>query len=549
MPNELIEVFGRLHPAVLHMPFGLLAAVIAAEVWSAVRPSSRARDAAGPLLWLTVLAAAASVVSGITLAKEGTYAPEPVDLHRWLGIAAGALILCSALAHALAPRKVYLTALVLAALTLAPAGHFGGELTHGPGFLLEPLQRAGTNVPTSPRPAVDPETASSPGTDARTPSDTDDSPRPPQGAPALIGADSPGAAVVHAARIFETEIRPILASACVSCHTAGKRPKGRLALDTPEGIAAGGRSGPALIAGDAGMSEIVRRLRLPLEHRDHMPPRDKPQPTEDQIRSIEAWIDAGAAYHGMPDSPAPPRTEPESPPAPEPSSVGAAPARPTPDPAALAALASALVHTEALHAGSGLLRVDAAAVAGTFDDEAAARLLAPLLPCIDSLALARSRLTDRSAELLASMPRLTDLDLRGTAITTGGLAVLARSPSLRRLNLASTGLDDGAADVLAGMPALTHVYLWRSGVSPAAADRLRAARPSLVVDLGESDPPSQAPREAPSLAPVNTVCPVSGGPVDPAYLVVHGGRVIGFCCPKCPSAFWENPSAYVEKLR
>jgi YHS domain-containing protein len=44
------------------------------------------------------------------------------------------------------------------------------------------------------------------------------------------------------------------------------------------------------------------------------------------------------------------------------------------------------------------------------------------------------------------------------------------------------------------------------------------------------------------------VCPVSGSAVDANYRVVFRGRVIGFCCAKCPTQFWANPAQYESKL-
>jgi YHS domain-containing protein len=51
-----------------------------------------------------------------------------------------------------------------------------------------------------------------------------------------------------------------------------------------------------------------------------------------------------------------------------------------------------------------------------------------------------------------------------------------------------------------------------------------------------------------SLAPINTVCPVSGKPVVAQYSVVFDGRVIGFCCPNCPKTFWDDPQTFLAKI-
>jgi YHS domain-containing protein len=41
---------------------------------------------------------------------------------------------------------------------------------------------------------------------------------------------------------------------------------------------------------------------------------------------------------------------------------------------------------------------------------------------------------------------------------------------------------------------------------------------------------------------------VTGKLVDPAYQVVFKGKLVGFCCPKCPEAFWADPTKYESKL-
>src|SRR5262249_46221541 len=149
-------------------------------------------------------------------------------------------------------------------------------------------------------------------------------------------------------------------------------------------------------------SEMLRRLKLPADDDDHMPPSEKPQPTAEEIAAIEKWIAAGAPLDspGAPQwgaaAPTPagdPRTgdggdpAPKAAPASEASALpGVAPA----DPAAIEALRSKLVHVEALAKDSNLLVVSFSAVAkGTGDSEAKA-LLEPILVQVADLTLARS---------------------------------------------------------------------------------------------------------------------------------------------------------------
>jgi YHS domain-containing protein len=50
-----------------------------------------------------------------------------------------------------------------------------------------------------------------------------------------------------------------------------------------------------------------------------------------------------------------------------------------------------------------------------------------------------------------------------------------------------------------------------------------------------------------ALQPVNTLCPVSGKPIDAAYAIVHKGRVIGFCCGECLKQFVDEPGKFEVK--
>src|SRR4051794_39369037 len=55
------------------------------------------------------------------------------------------------------------------------------------------------------------------------------------------------------------EIQALLATSCVSCHT-GAQAAGGLRLDSQAGIAKGGKSGPAVVAGNAAASPLFQRV-------------------------------------------------------------------------------------------------------------------------------------------------------------------------------------------------------------------------------------------------------------------------------------------------
>ncbi|GJQ30937.1 MAG: hypothetical protein HBSAPP03_28210 [Phycisphaerae bacterium] len=520
--NDLFATLGRFHPVVLHVPIGLLVGVVVLEI-AARRHPDRFAPARTMLAWLLVLAAAFAIGTGLLLQQEPGYGGETLTLHLWTGVGFGVGTLlfaawCSLGGHA-RPNAAGLARalLLLPVLGLGiAAGHLGGTLTHGENFLTAHL---------SPAPA---------------PHDT------------------------H----FDAVIRPILQSTCWSCHGPDKD-KGGLRLHTPDAIMLGGDTGPAIYPGNAHESELLRRLLLPLDDDDHMPPKNKPQPTPVQIAAIEAWINAGASF----DAPASPGTA--SAPASIPVAVAdtAAPSTtpaslPPLDDTALSPFRTSQVHVERLSDDPNALLIDfaAAAGAGHADDALASTLLSPVAEHVRDLSLARSSITDAAAPTLVRLTNLRRLNLAHTHVTSATVSRLASLPRLEELTIIGTVADDEALAGIVEAPSLRVLRVWRSNVTPEGVARLAAARPGLRVDTGadpsapavEVEPEVKFTREsatpAPSmpapvaLTPINTSCPVSGAPIDPRYAVVYDGRVIAFCCPNCPKAFWNDPAAYLAKL-
>jgi mono/diheme cytochrome c family protein len=93
------------------------------------------------------------------------------------------------------------------------------------------------------------------------------------------------------ADLFESKIRPILVEHCYECHSADKKQKGNLLLDTKDATLKGGDTGPALVPGDPSKSLLLQAVKW--EDKDlQMPPKTKL--SDAQIADLEAWIKAGA---------------------------------------------------------------------------------------------------------------------------------------------------------------------------------------------------------------------------------------------------------------
>ena len=92
---------------------------------------------------------------------------------------------------------------------------------------------------------------------------------------------------------FEKEIRPLLYKHCYKCHSAeAEKLKGGLMLDSRQGWATGGDTGPAIEPGDVEGSLLLRAVSY--EDGDlKMPPKYKL--ADHERAALAAWVEAGAA--------------------------------------------------------------------------------------------------------------------------------------------------------------------------------------------------------------------------------------------------------------
>ena len=90
---------------------------------------------------------------------------------------------------------------------------------------------------------------------------------------------------------FEKRIRPVLVNHCYECHSAAKKTKGGLRLDSREALLLGGDSGPAIVPGKPDRSLLITAIR----HTDDdlkMP--EKKKLPEHEIADLTKWVAMGA---------------------------------------------------------------------------------------------------------------------------------------------------------------------------------------------------------------------------------------------------------------
>ncbi|MCB1079349.1 MAG: DUF1549 domain-containing protein, partial [Verrucomicrobiae bacterium] len=93
---------------------------------------------------------------------------------------------------------------------------------------------------------------------------------------------------------FQRDIRPILETACVSCHGPRKQ-KGEFRLDSAEHLRKGGENGVPFEPGKSGESAFIQRVAR-IDPDEAMPPKDSEALSAAQVGKLRAWIDAGVPW-------------------------------------------------------------------------------------------------------------------------------------------------------------------------------------------------------------------------------------------------------------
>jgi WD40 repeat protein/mono/diheme cytochrome c family protein len=103
---------------------------------------------------------------------------------------------------------------------------------------------------------------------------------------AIARADAPKSAPTY------VDVHAIFAKNCLSCHDA-KEAEGELVLESHESLLKGGDSGKAIVPARSDESLLVKLIEQ--TKKPYMPPPKKGKKlTDEEIKTIRAWIDAGA---------------------------------------------------------------------------------------------------------------------------------------------------------------------------------------------------------------------------------------------------------------
>jgi mono/diheme cytochrome c family protein len=112
---------------------------------------------------------------------------------------------------------------------------------------------------------------------------------------AVAGPPAPAAPPEQAARLFASEVLPLLKAKCFACHGDDTKDlRGGLDLRSREKMLAGGESGdPALVPSDTAKSPIIRAVTW---DGLKMPPKANDRLTPAQVETLRQWVAAGAPW-------------------------------------------------------------------------------------------------------------------------------------------------------------------------------------------------------------------------------------------------------------
>lgn len=440
------QFIGNLHPALVHLPVGIFFVCCIFQFTPAAAGGTTGFGRFA--LWTGCIAAMLSCISGLLLSNNSEYDLSLVATHQWMGISlfvfSVILLVLEYRMHAIRWKKVsYIILFVLLLIT----GHLGGSLTHGSDYLTDAWNDEG-NAEGSRK--------------------------------VIVNMDS--------ANVYADLVQPVLQQKCYSCHGKNKQ-KGELRLDKETLIMKGGEDGIVLVPGDPLKSDLVKRLELPRNHDDHMPPKEKPQLTEQDVRLIHWWVQTGASFtkrvHELDRSPEIDRllssymedagsSEPES----------LIPLKPvdkadTKDLDAMSALGIVVspIAQNSNYLQMNCINADTLSYSNT-------KPFSELKKQLLWLRAGNRSVTDSVLMNIAQCTNITRLQLDGSSITDAGMKEVSKLDSLQYLNIVGARISASGIAELKNLKSLRIIYAYHTDVKKEELESLKKLLPSTVIELG-----------------------------------------------------------------
>ena len=356
-----------------------------------------------PKLLLTVatLSALVTAITGFFLGTESVPKGDLLFWHQWMG--AGVAILAvvwywvstNHLQQTYLVKGIQVVLIVLIGLT----GHYGGMITHGEDFLALPRSKKLEKIPENPL-------------------------------------------------IYEHIVYRVLDNNCIACHNPNKI-KGELLMTSISELIKGGESGPALVVGNPGESELILGASdtLKLSHLDN------DEPLVGMVRKMM-----------------------------EPGTTNSWAKLPKVADSTLQNLASDYVTIKRIASNSQALSISVY-LPPQYDPKNVTDLKR-ISNNIVELDLSGIPIGQKEMDLVAMCKNLEWLEIDRTPVTDTEFKKLIGNTGLRVLKAYETDISDESVAVLKGFKGLRSLYVWETKISEGGLTELKEALPNLHLDYG-----------------------------------------------------------------
>jgi uncharacterized membrane protein len=443
----MISFLGHFHPVLVHLPIGILLLAILFEFLSR-REKFASLTSAVELSWLLGgVAAAFSCVTGYMLSLSGEYEGDTLTQHQYLGIAVTAVSILAFYLNKKKNTKFYTATVFATALGVMITGHLGGTLTHGSDYLFNFKEK-----------------------------------KVVENGPTVFAPN------FESALAYQDVIQPILKEKCYACHNQSKQ-KGKLRMDSPDFLLKGGENGVIFVNGKPDESELIKRILLPLNHDEHMPPKEKPQITTKEFDLLKWWITQGADMH---------KAVKDLNPSPNIKALFGA--------AAVASVANIILKdmpdvTVEIPSVSDIIALKKMNVVAipigndkpflTVNFINRPKITAEMLPHLKALSkniawikLSDATLNDTVFTFLKDCENLTKLSLNNTNIDDNNLSKLLILNHLSSLSLVNTKVTSQGVLTLKALLQLQKIFLFQTQIKPEEYKNLMSQMPNVLIDSG-----------------------------------------------------------------
>ncbi|WP_242202023.1 c-type cytochrome domain-containing protein [Aestuariivivens insulae] len=440
---DIMNFIGRLHPLVVHLPIGFLFLALLVEWFIGKGKSNSSTRIVLFILILGALSSVVAIVCGWLLAMDGDYETSLLSWHRWLGTAIGILAIIAPIAKYFSKKQLYRVTLISIGLLLVGTGHYGGSLTHGSDYLIQPLK----------------------GTVSENNFD-------------LFEIRNPDSIIV-----YTSFIQPMLERKCYDCHNSEKD-MGGLNMDSYAKLLEGGDHGK-VVTNDPWSSELILRVTLPKTNEKYMPPKGAPL-NYNEISLLKWWIEQGSDSLKTITEMEPNKTvkhilasnyKIDTSPKTFVERVQA--------PSVNASILDSLTHLgwEINQIAEGNNFLEVSPKNKNLLSKKDLSVLAKIKDNITWLDLSGLALEDADIGIISKFKNLTKLQLGDNGITENGLVSLSSLKHLESLNLANNPIQSENLDWAKPLTSLKRVYLWQTKTNPDSVDRIRESFPEIQVIL------------------------------------------------------------------